>query len=295
MIGHTAALLVVFAAASGCGTSPPAPAAADAASALPADASSADAEAEDDAAQQWKATLTASDAVDLFYSQGVARIPDGWIFSAAGALWRTDDAFVQLAERDVPLPGELTALGFNHIGGIDFAEGMLYAAVEQHDFSRNEQAVVRFDPQTLDYVDHVLLAQHEASFMAVDEPTMTAYLSDRYSDDTLLRYDIKAGWKPLASLPMSQKVEHIQGGDIAQGAIWLSCDDPVQGIYRVDLASGAVVQVGSVNRQEKVGDFRPEVEGIDASQLSSGLLHVLTGEPLKLTSWLDHFEVAAPN
>lgn len=237
------------------------------------------------------ATVTSSDPVDVFYSQGIARVADGWIFSASGGLWRTDDKYVQTGENMVPLPSELTAAGFNHIGDIDMAQGDLYAAVEQSDFSRGEQAVVLFDPQTLKYKSHVILEQHEASFLAIDETTMTAYLTDRYSDDKLLSYDIQAGWKPRPTLQMSQQAVHIQGADVALGALWLSCDDPAQGLYRVDLKTGAVTQVGSVNRQEKVGSFRPEVEGIDATPLPSGLLHVLTGEPLKAMSWVDHFAV----
>lgn len=242
-------------------------------------------------ASTWSAVVSSSDAVDVFYSQGIARVPGGWIFSASGGLWRTDDAFAQVAENMVPLPDALTPSGFNHIGDIDLAQGVLYASVEQSDFARGEQAVVLFDPQTLKYKSHVILKQHEASFLAIDEATMTAYLTDRYSDDTLLRYDVAAGWKALPSLQMSQQAVHIQGADFAQGALWLSCDDDAQSIYRVDLQSGAVLRVGTVNRQDKVGNFRPEVEGIDATPLPSGLLHVLTGEPLKATSWVDHFAV----
>ena len=138
----------------------------------------------------WPATVTSSDAVDVFYSQGIARVPDGWIFSASGGLWRTDDKFVQTVENMVPLPDAVTALGYNHIGDIDVAQGVLYASVEQDDFNKGEQAVVLFDPQTLQYKSHVILKQHEASFIAVDETTMTAYLTDHYSDDKILSYDV---------------------------------------------------------------------------------------------------------
>jgi hypothetical protein len=242
----------------------------------------------------WSAQVTTSDAVSLFYSQGIARIPGGWIFSASGGLWRTDEQFTELASRDLPLPATLTALGFNHIGDIDVAAGKLYASLEQDDDARNQQAVAWFDPQTLQYVGHVLLPQHEASWVCVDEAPMIAYLADRYSDDALLRYDVLAGWKPLAPIKMSRKIMHIQGADVAQGAAWLSAADEVEGLYRVDLATGLTVQIGSVGRLVPTGIILPEVEGIDATLLPSGLLHVLTGEPLHVTSWLDHFAVHAP-
>jgi len=44
----------------------------------------------------------------------------------------------------------------------------------------------------------------------------------------------------------------------------------VKGVYRVDLATGAVQQVGSL------GHLDGEGEGIDATLLPSGLLHALS-------------------
>lgn len=40
--------------------------------------------------------------------------------------------------------------------------------------------------------------------------------------------------------------------------------------------------------------IKPEGEGIDATLVDGALLHTLTGEPLKLTSWVDHFVVQGP-
>ena len=68
---------------------------------------------------------------------------------------------------------------------------------------------------------------------------MTAYTMDRFDGDSLLRYDVAHDWKPLPPLKMSMLLHHTQGGDVAHGAVWISTDDPVHGLYRVDLATGA--------------------------------------------------------
>ena len=86
----------------------------------------------------------------------------------------------------------------------------------------------------------------------------------------------------------------MQGIDVANGALWFSCDDAVHGIYRADVTTGETIQVGSVGHLEAMGTVMPEVEGIDASQAASGFLHILTNEPLQATSWVDDLTISGP-
>ena len=145
-----------------------------------ADASDADEPHDTTAPAAWAATVDSSVKVSLFYSQGIARIEGGWVFSAAKGLWRTDDAYTELVEHTSPLPAELDEAGYRHIGDIDVAGGKIYAALEQKDFDRNEQAVARFDAMTLVYIDHVLLPQHKAPFIAVDEAPVDRAVVQRW-------------------------------------------------------------------------------------------------------------------
>jgi len=79
---------------------------------------------------------------------------------------------------------------------------------------------------------------------------------------------------------MSRAVQRIQGADVWGGAIWLSTDDATNGVYRVDLRTGDVTDVGSM------GHVAGEGEGIDATPLASGQLHALTGDETSLDMWL---------
>jgi hypothetical protein len=66
-------------------------------------------------------------------------------------------------------------------------------------------------------------------------------------------------------------------------AIWISTDDAQHGVYRVDLHTGAVTQVA---RMAHAGG---EGEGIDATELASGFVHVLCVDAKLVPVWFEHF------
>jgi len=181
--------------------------------------------------------------VDSAYRQGLARVDGGWIFSVNDGLFRTDDALRRTADLVPAIPPEWKARGFNHIGDVDVAKGVLYAPLEQPDYERGQQAMLTYDASTLAYTGGVDVAQHENSFVTVDPATGVAYSMDRFGGDALVRYDVAHGWRPLAPLQMSTQVDRVQGADIRDGAVWLSTDDATDGVYRVDLATGKATQM----------------------------------------------------
>ena len=218
----------------------------------------------------YTATVAAATVVDPAYRQGVARVDDGWIFSLNDGLFRTDDALKQTVVATPAIPAEWAASGFNHVGDIDVAGGVLYAALEQPDYALGLQAMLRYDPETLTVIDGVDVEQHHNSFVTVDETTGIAYSMDMFGDDALLRYDVDDNWRVLEPIEMSRFVDKVQGGDVFDGAVWLSTDDETEGVYRVDLDTGEVQVLGSI------GYVDGEGEGIDATPLATGDLHVLS-------------------
>jgi hypothetical protein len=204
------------------------------------------------------------------YRQGLARVDGGWVFSYNDGLFLTDDA-LQLTKELVPaIPPAWKAKGFDHLGDIDVVDGVLYAPLEQPDYDRGRQAMLTYDPATLAYIDGTDVTQHHNSFVTVDDDTGIAYSMDYFGGKALLRYDVRDGWRPLDPLPMSKGVQRVQGGDVHDGAVWLSTDDKTDGVYRVDLESGAVQSLGSIGRIDGEG------EGIDATPKAAGDLFVIT-------------------
>ena len=217
------------------------------------------------------------------YAQGVARVPGGWIFSGTNSLSRTDEALKELAHIGPAIPNVWKAKGYDHIGDVDVVGKYIYAPFEEPDYSKGHQATARYDRETLRFVDAVVLPQHQNSFVTVDPTTMIAYTMDEFDGSMLLRYDVVHGWKRLAPFAMSRVLHHTQGGDTYGGAIWISTDDAQKGVYRVDLRTGRVAQVA------KLGHAGGEGEGIDATALPSGFLHVLCVDPKYVPVWFEHF------
>jgi hypothetical protein len=127
--------------------------------------------------------------------------------------------------------------------------------------------------------------QHENSFVAVDSRTGIAYSMDRFGGRSLLRYDVRAGWRRLAPLKLTRQLERVQGASVARGAVWLMTDDEQNGIYRVDVATGAVSQVGTAPPAAGEG------EGIDATRVGTAALHATVVAPDRSSVALVHFRV----
>lgn len=231
------------------------------------------------------ARLTSEQPLPGYPNQGIARVRDGWILSSTNALSRVDEQFQEVAGTPTAVPPEWEARGYNHVGDIDVVGGVIYAPFEQPDNSLGEQAMARFDARTLAFLDATPVRQHHASFVTVDPKTMIAYSTDQFGDDRVVRYDVRKGWKRLKPLRMRRFVDRIQGADVANGALWLSTDDATNGLYRVDLESGRLTELGNA------GHVDGEGEGIDATALPTGLLHMVTVDAALTPIWLGHLEL----
>jgi hypothetical protein len=229
--------------------------------------------------------LTGEAQLEPVFNQGIARVKDGWVLSGTRVLARADDRLRDTNRVTDPIPADWAARGFNHIGDIDVAGRYVYAPYEQPDYERGEQAIARYDAKTLAFVDAVTVPQHEASFVTVDPKKMIAYSMDRFGGDTLLRYDVRKSWTQLTAIRMSQFVDRVQGGDVVAGAVWLSTDDDGNILYRVELPGGRVDAIGNA------GHVDGEGEGIDATKLRSGRLHVLTIDAMLTPVWLGNLAV----
>ena len=241
------------------------------------------------AATGFTATVASEREVDRAYRQGLGKAADGWVFSTNFSLFRTDDELVRTVTLDAAIPQEWVEKGYDHIGDIDVVGDVVHVPLEQPDYGAERQAMLRYDLDTLGYLEGVEVAQSHNAWVAVNADTMTAYSMSGFSDDTVLRYDIDAGWEPLEPIQLSTTIDRVQGGDLRDGALWLSTDDETDGVYRVDLATGDVVALGSIGHVESEG------EGIDATTLDAGDLHVLTAAPLPGPVLLVALEIARPS
>ena len=220
------------------------------------------------------------------YRQGLARHDDSWIFTTNNAIYRAGAGFVETQSLIPAIPEALAAQGYNHIGDGDVVGDVLWVPLERDDKEAGEQATARFDATTFAFIDSFPVAQHHNSFVTVDDEGVV-WSTDEFSDDTLLRYTVDGTTvEPLEPLKMERIIERIQGGDVADGAMWLATDDDQNGIYRVDLETGKVTDLGSMGHTPE-----GEGEGIDATDLPSALLHGLVADEAVVPMYVVDFRV----
>jgi hypothetical protein len=222
------------------------------------------------------------------YRQGLARHGDSWIFTTNDAIYRAESGFVETQELIPAIPDALAAEGLNHIGDGDVVGDVLWVPLERDDKELGQQATARYDANTFAFIDSFAVAQHHNSFVTVDDDGVV-WSADEFSDDTLVRYEVDGTTvKPLEPLVMDRTIERIQGGDIADGAMWLATDDDENGVYRVDLETGAVTMLASMGHTPE-----GEGEGIDATDLPSGLLHTLVADEEVVPMYVVDFKVTS--
>lgn len=231
------------------------------------------------------ATVVSEDHLDPVYDQGLARSGSRWVVSGRNALARVSDRGVAELHIDVAIPPDWAARGFDHVGDIDVSGTTLYVPFEQPDYEEGRQAMARYDARTLAFRDAKIVHQHENSFVAVDRASGIAYSMDRFGGNALLRYDVRADWRRLAPLPLDRTLERVQGAAVARGAVWLVADDEQNGMYRVDITTGAVSSLGSAPPVEG------EAEGIDATPVGGDDLHATVVSADRSAVTLDHFTV----
>lgn len=235
-------------------------------------------------------------------SQGVASDGTGWIFSWQGGIERTDDAYVEQAV--ATLPPEVAVqphvnadgtnhLGGNHIGDIDVHDGLIYAPVEDGDQNvgvtrvntpeYQRPYISLYDAKTLVYtgVSYLLPRELHAAgvpWIAVNGGAGEVYTAEwDMPHDRINVFDLQMKFERFIDLKYPQSfgpgfhLSRIQGAKVWGGALYASRDDEDKSVFKIDLATGAVTKLFSLNP-----GVPSEIEGLAVRETPDGaLLHVL--------------------
>ncbi len=215
-------------------------------------------------------------ATALRRGQGVATDGTSWFFSGTASLERTDDQFNTLDSNSLAIPLALALKGSDHIGDIDVLGDTLYAPIEDGRTHYANPKVVTFgasslSAQTTYSVSNTLQTQG-VPWVAVSGPRHEAYLAE-WDPTSQLNIFTLATLEFSRALPLTlaagTSLGRVQGGKVFESALYLATDDAVKGVYKVDLETGTVLRVMSV-------DTTGEQEGLAFRALSDGtLLHTL--------------------
>lgn len=165
----------------------------------------------------------------------------------------------------------------DHIGGISYYNGKLYAAVENKE--ENHPCIITYDPDKLTVIDVYHLPNDflpdGVPWCAVDGARGYLYVSPFSDVDAILVFDLDT----MAFdhfLPLSETVTRIQGGEVYGDKLYLSYDaqnSNADQILTVDLGSGAVTSIATRTVPSAAGN---EAEGLTVCPMPDGsLIHVL--------------------
>lgn len=179
-----------------------------------------------------------------------------------------------------PLPDECTDRGNDHIGGISYYNGKIYASVEDSD-GYNYACIVVFDADTLEPTGEIYDLPKEnyddgVPWCAVDGETGYLYASKWTDAETIYVYDVNNGMSLVKEITPSETLNRIQGGEFYNGSLYLSFDcegsGDIKKILRVDVETGEVTLAAERN----VGGENVEAEGLTFFPSEDGaVMHVI--------------------
>ena len=186
-------------------------------------------------------------------NQGVTNDGNNYYFSGKKNLGKADMRSGEIFRiNTAPIPKALKELGCDHIGGLSYYNGIVYAAVEDgpdylHPF------IVLYDADTLAYTGKCYaLPQHlhteGVPWCAVDAERSVLYTAE-WSNARVLNVFALDDLHLIGTIPLSAPIDRMQGGEMFGGKLYLSCDEEndLKRVFCVDVQTGDVQAVFTRN------------------------------------------------
>ena len=209
----------------------------------------------------------------VYRSQGIATDGRRWFFSWQYGLEIADESFHSVLRNSsfrppknlVPgIPASLFARGLDHIGDIDYHNGIIYASLDTT-WGYTDGHVALYSASDLSFTGTVFDLKGSpanpkgdvASWVAVDPARNRGLGKEWQRGNTLNVYNL-SDWRFQRTLTLDRALERIQGAKVHGDWLYMSADDATKSVYRANLLSGHVEQLFRLPTPS--GDR--EVEGI---------------------------------
>lgn len=237
----------------------------------------------------------------MYAGQGVTT--DGEYYYTSGSLtalgvaglakWDADTMECVLTNGDA-IPADYKAwYGCDHIGGISYYDGKIYAAVENE--AEDFPLVITYDCETLELIDIFIIEPDGLPdgipWCAVDAENGLLYCSPFNDVEYILAYDLET-MELSHAIKLSRRVTRIQGGEVYADKLYLSYDaedSNTDQILTVDISTGKVEKLCSRTVPSMAGN---EAEGLTIYPMEDGtLIHVLDYDKT-VGVYLRHYKVS---
>lgn len=240
--------------------------------------------------------------VSMFSGQGLCY--DGENFYSSGSLTfmnftglaKFDENMKCIKKKSNAVPQEFyEKYGSNHIGGIDCANGYIYAPVEGdiEDEGYLYNFILLYDCETLEYTGKYYDMTSEyltdgIPWCATDSENGYLYTS-KFDDVTeILQYDLET-MEFIKAIPLKEKLDRLQGGSVYDGMLYLSydvSDSTEEQVLAVDLTDGSV----RVEFTRCLPNYDNEAEDICVYPLSDGSLFHLVDYDMLINTNINHYK-----
>ena len=196
------------------------------------------------------AEITAKNTYVLFdyqlTSQGVTNDGEYFYFSGNEHLGKAnmESGEISLINVDA-IPEELQEKGCNHIGGLSYYNGYVYAAVEDGPDYLNS-FIVLYDAETLEFSGTYYALPHElhiegVPWCAVDVERNCLYTAE-WSNAKVLNVFSLDDMSLVKTVPLSEPIDRIQGAEMFGDKLYMSCDEEndMKRIFTLDVETGKV-------------------------------------------------------
>jgi hypothetical protein len=224
----------------------------------------------------------------LLRTQGVTTDGESYIFSSNYCLLRTElDGKTVLAKNLCAIPLELQKLGCKHIGGISYYDGKIYAPIEDSKVFKHLYIGV-YDSETLKLLNYyplpLELQENGVPWAVADGERGYLYTARRDYIEVINVFDINT-LEFIKTIPLSNTVHKVQGGEMYQGILYLSVSRDQQAIFAINPLTGQVQKAFDRNLVDGA-----EGEGMTILPTPDGaLFHVLDIGKLRISVHFRHY------
>ncbi len=241
------------------------------------------------------------DALDC--SQGVTTDGTDWIYSGKTSLIKISaDSEEVLAYNKKAIPAQMrTQLGSRHIGGISFANGYVYAAIEDSKVWKHP-VVALYNAETLEYSGRFVELPGKDSgsaqaltqgvpWVACDTENGVFYVAQCRNAQELYAYDLET-LAYQSTIPLRTSVDRIQGGEMYCGYLYVATNDDARAVYRIRPDTGEVEHYFDriLAHSDHIANFGGEGEDMTVLPMQDGtIFHALNIGALFVDANLRHY------
>lgn len=234
----------------------------------------------------------------LVRAQGVTNDGESWYFSGKNGLEKVDIVSGEITALNTKaIPEELEErFGSEHIGGIGYADGLIYAPVEDSKVWAHP-LIVLYDAKTLEYTGKFFELPTENHTRGVpwcfaDAQNGVLYAGDSRNETRAYKYDLTT-LEYLGILEYSREIKEIQGGEYYNGKLWFGTNDMTRAVYAADAVTGEVEKLfDRITYEYKLIDnFGGEGEDLTILPMEDGTyIHTLQIGALFIDATLRHYK-----